>query len=316
MQASCMHGAAKPAPRPGQQCPLRNSLLCRALRKRLNVTEAHTTAAAAAPGYVGQGYGVHMAISMAIGFLFLGGACSKFSASSSSVGLLLLSMWPALPASPTDNRCHLQARPVLRHIHLFAVLAKVLRRTCMEHWLVCHVVSKATSMVVLQALRHFYVLAANPRIMRAFDVHVRQPVYVPVTLTATPDATQATRPAPVVTPDTPVDKSSIFGGENVPANAQAAVDAAPKGASDQASGELVRGKRSGLEGLPSAGQSPLLAAAATAGAGGAVTKRLCPCIMPEPHLLQAVEVDGSRYWAQRIDARRHGALVPVRSLDA
>lgn len=51
-----------------------------------------------------------MAISMAIGFLFLGGSCCKFSGSPASTALLLLSMWPALPTHPHDNRCHLQVR--------------------------------------------------------------------------------------------------------------------------------------------------------------------------------------------------------------
>lgn len=59
---------------------------------------------------VHRGYGVHMAVSMGIGFLFLGGACCKLNTSKSSVAVLLLSMWPALPSSPSDNRCHLQAR--------------------------------------------------------------------------------------------------------------------------------------------------------------------------------------------------------------
>jgi anaphase-promoting complex subunit 1 len=59
---------------------------------------------------VQQSYGVHMAVSLAIGCLFLGGACCKFSTDPKSVAVLLLAMWPALPASPTDNRCHLQAR--------------------------------------------------------------------------------------------------------------------------------------------------------------------------------------------------------------
>ena len=78
------------------------------MRKRLHMGESTPGAAAAAT--VHQSYGVHMAISMAIGFLFLGGACCKFSTSPTSVALLLLSMWPALPAGPTDNRCHLQVR--------------------------------------------------------------------------------------------------------------------------------------------------------------------------------------------------------------
>jgi hypothetical protein len=57
---------------------------------------------------VNRGYGVHMAVGLSIGFLFLGGACFKFNTSSSSVAMLLISMWPVLPSGPSDNRCHLQ----------------------------------------------------------------------------------------------------------------------------------------------------------------------------------------------------------------
>jgi hypothetical protein len=57
---------------------------------------------------VNRGYGVHMAVGLSIGFLFLGGACYKFNSSNSSVAMLLISMWPVLPSGPSDNRCHLQ----------------------------------------------------------------------------------------------------------------------------------------------------------------------------------------------------------------
>jgi hypothetical protein len=169
----------------------------------------------------------------------------------------------------------------------------------------------------LQALRHFYVLAANPRIMRAIDVHVRQPVYVPVSLTVAPDGSSS---APVATggPD------AAAAAENVPANAQHQHQAAdvrvPAGTQAGGGAAGRKGGASGthrqvsaaMEGLSSGGRSPLLAAPAAA-AGGAVTKRLCPCIMPEPHALRGVEVDGIRYWAQRIDSRRHGPVLEVRS---
>lgn len=83
-------------------------LPCRALRKRLNVSDVPINTANATT--VSRGYGVHMAIGMSIGFLFLGGACYKFNTSNKSVAMLLISMWPALPCSPSDNRCHLQVR--------------------------------------------------------------------------------------------------------------------------------------------------------------------------------------------------------------
>jgi hypothetical protein len=79
---------------------------CRALRKRLVVSDIPASGASAAS--VNRGYGVHMAVGLSIGFLFLGGSCYKFNTSSSSVAMLLISMWPVLPSGPSDNRCHLQ----------------------------------------------------------------------------------------------------------------------------------------------------------------------------------------------------------------
>lgn len=88
---------------------------------------------------VSRGYGVHMAIGMSIGFLFLGGACYKFNTSNKSVAMLLISMWPALPCSPSDNRCHLQ----VRHIDI----------TCSNMiWIDAYLISPENSRLQLDAL--------------------------------------------------------------------------------------------------------------------------------------------------------------------
>ncbi|GLT54489.1 hypothetical protein SLA2020_276820 [Shorea laevis] len=58
-------------------------------------------------------YGIQMAVSLAIGFLFLGGGKRTFSTSNSSVASLLITLYPRLPTGPNDNRCHLQA---FRHL--------------------------------------------------------------------------------------------------------------------------------------------------------------------------------------------------------
>lgn len=47
-------------------------------------------------------------ISLAIGFLFLGGGMRTFSTSNSSIAALLITLYPRLPTGPNDNRCHLQ----------------------------------------------------------------------------------------------------------------------------------------------------------------------------------------------------------------
>lgn len=53
-------------------------------------------------------YGNHVAISMCLGFLFYGAGSKTFSTSKSSVAALVISLFPRLPLSPSDNRCHLQ----------------------------------------------------------------------------------------------------------------------------------------------------------------------------------------------------------------
>ncbi|KAJ0045529.1 hypothetical protein Pint_06537 [Pistacia integerrima] len=62
-------------------------------------------------------YGIQMAVSLAIGFLFLGGGMRTFSTSNSSIAALLISLYPRLPSGPNDNRCHLQA---FRHLYVLA----------------------------------------------------------------------------------------------------------------------------------------------------------------------------------------------------
>ncbi len=53
-------------------------------------------------------YGTHMAISTAASLLFLGGGRMSLTTTPASVAALLIAMYPVLPTSSTDNRCHLQ----------------------------------------------------------------------------------------------------------------------------------------------------------------------------------------------------------------
>lgn len=62
-------------------------------------------------------YGSHMALSMAIGFLFMGGGTHTFGTSNQAIAALLISLFPVFPQDTTDNRCHLQA---LRHLYVLA----------------------------------------------------------------------------------------------------------------------------------------------------------------------------------------------------
>ncbi|XAR71918.1 hypothetical protein NMG60_11018372 [Bertholletia excelsa] len=66
-------------------------------------------------------YGTQMAVSLAIGFLFLGGGMWTFSTSNSAIAALLITLYPRLPTGPNDNRCHLQA---FRHLYVLATEAR------------------------------------------------------------------------------------------------------------------------------------------------------------------------------------------------
>ncbi|KAK1284173.1 Anaphase-promoting complex subunit 1 [Acorus calamus] len=62
-------------------------------------------------------YGIQMAVSLAIGFLFLGAGLRTFSTCNSAIAALLIALYPRLPTGPNDNRCHLQA---FRHLYVLA----------------------------------------------------------------------------------------------------------------------------------------------------------------------------------------------------
>ncbi|XP_051140465.1 anaphase-promoting complex subunit 1 isoform X2 [Andrographis paniculata] len=66
-------------------------------------------------------FGIQMAVSLAIGFLFLGGGMWTFSTSNSSIAALLITLYPRLPTGPNDNRCHIQA---FRHLYVLASEAR------------------------------------------------------------------------------------------------------------------------------------------------------------------------------------------------
>ena len=86
-------------------------------------------------------HGHHMAIHMAIGFLFLGGGRCTLSTSSPAVAALLCAVFPRWPAHTGDNRYH------------------------------------------MQALRHLYVLAWEPRFIETRDVDTGESCYVPLEIT-------------------------------------------------------------------------------------------------------------------------------------
>ncbi|GAA6053253.1 hypothetical protein JCM3770_002679 [Rhodotorula araucariae] len=95
----------------------------------------------------GVTYGSHLATHMALGILFLGQGKHTLGSSDAAIAALLLALYPAFPATPTENRAH------------------------------------------LQAYRHLWVLAVEPRYLEARDVDTGEPVFLPVRLrlSATPD---------------------------------------------------------------------------------------------------------------------------------
>ncbi|KAK3245121.1 hypothetical protein CYMTET_45294 [Cymbomonas tetramitiformis] len=93
--------------------------LLRRLRRRLDST----------PG--GLTYGNHMAISMALGFLFLGGGQRTFATSNKAIAALLIAVYPRFPTSTSDNRCHLQA---FRHLYVLAAEARCVEAVDVDTW--------------------------------------------------------------------------------------------------------------------------------------------------------------------------------------
>lgn len=63
-------------------------------------------------------YGNHMALSMSIGLLFLGGGRATLSRSREAIASLVISLFPVGPMNTADNKYHLQA---FRHLYVLAV---------------------------------------------------------------------------------------------------------------------------------------------------------------------------------------------------
>ena len=80
-------------------------------------------------------YATSMSLSMAIGFLFLGGGQLSFCTSCKSVAAILISLFPHFPSSTMDNRSHLQA---LRHLYVLGVENRCMDAIDVESWKSVH----------------------------------------------------------------------------------------------------------------------------------------------------------------------------------
>ena len=76
-------------------------------------------------------YATSMSVSMAIGFLFLGGGQLSFGTSPKAIAAILVSLFPHFPTSTTDNRSHLQA---LRHLYVLGVENRCMEAVDVESW--------------------------------------------------------------------------------------------------------------------------------------------------------------------------------------
>ncbi|KAK9828929.1 hypothetical protein WJX72_002853 [[Myrmecia] bisecta] len=95
--------------------------LLRGLRKRLQSGAASSAASSAATGAHGLFFGSHMAISLGLGFLVLGGGTRTFATTNQAVAALVVAMFPKFPHTSMDQRCHLQA---FRHLYVLATEAR------------------------------------------------------------------------------------------------------------------------------------------------------------------------------------------------
>lgn len=181
-------------------------------------------------------YGNHMAVSMAIGFLFLGGGCATLHTSNEAIGSLVAALYPRFPLTTRDNRYH------------------------------------------LQAFRHLYVLAVEPRFIETRDVDTNEPVYVPLKLTlrkrrkkvktarSNLPATVSTASAMDTSADTPAAKGGWRGVPSVPSD-------------DEEDDE------------EDDSQTP-----SSWGETETILRRVSPCLLPEINRLARIEVETPRYW--------------------
>ena len=77
------------------------------LLKRLHPLVSAPTPPPAGPG---RNYGAHMALSTAVGFLFLGGGSRTFATTDAAAAALVIALYPRFPAFTMDHRCHLQVQ--------------------------------------------------------------------------------------------------------------------------------------------------------------------------------------------------------------
>jgi hypothetical protein len=122
-------------------------------------------------------YGSHMAISLAIGLLFLGGGTHTLSTSPSATAALLTAIVPPFPASPTDNRGHLQA---LRHLYVLAAVRRDVRAVDADTRAPCYAPVELSYQD--GATHHTCAPCCAPRAQEVTQMRVLGPRYWPLTI--------------------------------------------------------------------------------------------------------------------------------------
>lgn len=82
------------------------------------------------------GYGSHLTIHMALGFLFLGGGRFSLATSNMAIAALIIACFPKFPTHSNDNRYHLQA---LRHLYVLAAEPRLLMPVDVDTGRLCQV---------------------------------------------------------------------------------------------------------------------------------------------------------------------------------
>lgn len=121
-------------------------------------------------------YGSHMAIHMALGFLFLGAGRYTISRSPEAIASLICALFPKFPTHSNDNRYHLQA---FRHLYVLAVEPRLFlpRDIDSGKLVVC-------KLSYVQLDRKLFITVAPcmlPELDTLKAVHVDDPNYWPIT---------------------------------------------------------------------------------------------------------------------------------------
>ncbi|KYQ96888.1 anaphase promoting complex subunit 1 [Tieghemostelium lacteum] len=129
-------------------------------------------------------YGNHMAISMSLGFLFLGSGQYTLSTSNLAIACLVCSLFPRFPMSPNDNQYHLQA---LRHLYYLAIEPRCLVTRDVDTLQPCHVpfdieyIESHTGKEITQTLITPCLIPEMDKIM---SIRIRSPRYWNISITS------------------------------------------------------------------------------------------------------------------------------------